>query len=108
MIELSHVDTCLPCYVLDHCNGSHEQLFGVSVDRSSRMYRVKADLLAEIRNFGDKIPESISEAEIESAVNALFAGIHPFTAFDCSLESVDDNTDEYCYAWFRATWESVE
>jgi len=43
--SLTHVDTCLSCYVQDHCNGDNELLLGVPVDRNTRAWQLRAALL---------------------------------------------------------------
>jgi hypothetical protein len=104
-LDITHVDTCLPCYVLDHCNGDDEQLIGVAVSRGSRVHHVRAELLNEILAYGDKVPEGITEADIVAAVTDCLKGLHPFAAWDSSLNA-DDESGESCYAWFRLSWES--
>lgn len=101
-----HIDTCLPCFVQNHCNGDSEQLIGVPVDSSTRYHHVKADLISEISSYDCKIPEGRTGEGI-AAVNEYFAGIHPLKTFDRSLDRrSDDDTGESCYAWFRLTWEN--
>lgn len=107
-LGIQHVDTCLSCYVLDHCNGDNEQLFGVAVDRNSRIWEVKAQLIAEIQVMGDKLPETITESDIYAAVKELFNGVHPLKVFEhMDYSFSDDDHGEYAYAWFRASWEGV-
>lgn len=108
-LKITHVDTCLSCFVLDHCNGDNEALFGVYVDSSSRMYSVKERLMEEILNMGDKIPDEISNYQVAAAIAECFAGVHPFKAFDSSLERASgEDCGEACQAWFRLDWEAEE
>ena len=102
-LDCSHVDTCLPCYVLDHCNGEDEMLVGVPVDRSTRHWQLRRDLEAEVFAYGDEIPEAVTDAQVSAAIAECFAGAHPLGTFNSSLGAGDD--DEPCYAWFRFTWE---
>lgn len=104
-LNVYHVDTCLPCYVLDHCNGETEMLIGVPVDKASRMHMVRRDLESEVRNYGDKLSDEFSDSDVANAIGELFQGVHPLKAFDKSLERAADETDESCYAWFRFAWE---
>lgn len=104
--NITHVDTCLPCYVLDHCNGDNEQLFGVMVDGTTRIYHIREYLNNEILIAGDKLPEWITETMINEAIDELTKGVHHLSKFDKSLEVSDYEMGESCYAWFRATWES--
>jgi hypothetical protein len=105
ILSIDHVDTCLPCYVLDHCNDDNEQLIGVAVSRGSRVHHVRAELLGEILAYGDKLPDTITESDIVAAVADCLKGLHPFAAWDSSLD-IDDESGESCYAWFRLSWES--
>jgi hypothetical protein len=104
-LDIAHVDTCFPCYMLDHCNGDDEQLIGVAVSRGSRVHHVRAELLDEILACGDKLPEDVTESDIVAAVADCLKSLHPFAAWDSSLEKYDE-TGESCYAWFLLTWES--
>jgi len=108
-LSISHVDTCLPCYVQDHCNGDSEMLLGVAVDRSSRNHQVRDSLIDEARNYGDKLPESISDDEVKAAIIDLFKRAHPFGTFERGLDrAADDDSGESAYAWFRFTWSEEE
>lgn len=104
VLIVSHVDTCLPCYVLDHCNGDDEALFGVPVSGSDRLYHVKRALKDEVRATGDKIPERYSDADVNAAIDEVFRGFNPFKVFDSSLETANEY-GESVYAWFRITWD---
>lgn len=105
-LSVRHVDTCLPCYVQDHCNGENEMLIGVPVDKASRMHTVRRDLAAEVRAYGDKLPAEFTDSDVESAIGDMFKGVHPLKAFDSSLDRASaDDMGESCYAWFRFTWE---
>lgn len=109
-LEIAHVDTCLSDYVLDHCNGDDEQLFGVHVDGATRVYTVKSDLASEIRAYGDKLPEEINDEQVAAAIAETFRGAHPLKTFDRRLDraSVDDDfSGEIAQAWFRASWAPV-
>lgn len=106
-LSISHVDTCLPCYVQDHCNGDDEMLLGVPVDSSSRNHQVRDSLIDEVRNYGDKLPDSITDNEVKAAIIDLFKQAHPFGVFERGLDKADDS-GESAYAWFRFTWESAD
>lgn len=102
-MQIIHVDTCLPCYVLDHCNGDNEALVGVPVDRATRHWQLRESLEREIFDYCDKIPADKDE-ELKAAIAELFAGVHPLSTFDSSLEPAADDWEESCMAWFRVTW----
>jgi hypothetical protein len=107
-LECYNVDTCLSCYVLDHCNGEDEMLVGVPVDRSTRYYQLKLELESEVAAYGDKLPDEIPERQVRDAIGECFAGAHPLATFDSSLDSAAAYEDgESVYAWFRFTWEHV-
>lgn len=102
-ISITHVDTCLSCYVLDHCNGDNETLLGVPVDSSSRVWNVIDGVMEELAN-DERIPDWVSERMIDEAIKDLRNGAHPFKTFDKSLEPNKENS-ETCFAWFRVTWD---
>lgn len=103
-MDLCHIDTCLSDYVLDHCNGDHELLLGVAVDRASRVHQVKAALQDEISGADVGKPGFDYDAA-HKAVDAAFAGAHPFKAWSKSLEPSTGEDTESVYSWFRLTWE---
>lgn len=100
-ISVDHIDTCLPCYVMDHCNGETELLLGVPVDRSTRYYQVRNELIDELHTLWDeRIPKGA-----ESAIKSVFTRVHPFKVFDNTLDSASEyESGESCYAWFRLSW----
>ena len=108
-MDLSHVDTCLSSYVLDHCNGDHELLLGVPVTLASRMYDVRQVLDSEINGAMCDKPGFDYDAA-HRAVAEAFKGVHPLKTFDRRLEPAepDDDMAESCYAWFRLSWEAPE
>lgn len=105
-MDLTHIDTCLSDFVLDHCNGDHELLLGVPVTLASRMYDVRNDLQSEINGLDTDKPGFDYDAA-HAAVAEAFKGVHPLKTFAPSLERSDPNDDmaETCYAWFRLSWE---
>lgn len=106
-MDLRHIDTCLSSYVLDHCNGDHELLLGVMVNRASRMFEVRNLLNEEIDGLDVAKPGFDYDAA-HGAVAEAFKGVHPLKAFDRRLEPTDPDDDmaECCYAWFRLSWEA--
>lgn len=103
---VSHIDTCLSCYVQDHCNGENEELFGVAVDGSMRVHHVKAALISEVHATVNKMPDG---ANYEAAIIEAFSGVHPFKTFDSSLEPASAYEDgESVYAYFRFSWDIEE
>lgn len=106
-VSCRHVDTCLPCYVQDHCNGDDECLLGVPVTGSDRVWHVRQCLEFDaMRGGADSFPDDMSDAAILAAIADAWRGAHPLKAFDSSLErATDDDMGESCYAWFRFTWE---
>ena len=108
-VTLYHVDTCLPCYVLDHCNGETEELVGVYVDASTRNHEVSAALLEELATNCDKLAEAGLESAARDAVAEAFEGLHPLACFGRMLPSRAEcaEAEEAPQAWFRFSWESV-
>lgn len=104
-----HIDTCLSCYVLDHCNGDHELLLGAYVTAESTMDDVKAELLSEI-GASDYDKPGFDYDAARAAIAEAFEGMNGDALFDSRLEPVDpdDDTAESCYAWFRLSWEAPE
>lgn len=104
-VTVRHIDTCLSCYVLDHCNGDNELLLGVSVDRGTRHYQLRAALLDEWHsNCDERVPESVTDDVFRSAVLDCFSSAHPLATFDRGLDySTEDS--ETCFAWFKVSWE---
>jgi hypothetical protein len=107
-MNLHHVDTCLPCFVLDHCNGANEELVGVYVDSGTRYYAVKAALLETLASHCDKIAAVGQEQAARDAIEQAFEGVHPFEVFDRGLPSRAECEEalDALQAWFRFSWES--
>jgi hypothetical protein len=105
-MNLSHIDTCLPCYVQDHCNGESEELFGVDVCAATRVWEVKADLIAAVEGHGDKIAEAGKDAEAIAAIHDWFKGLHPLARFGRLLPTRKElaEADDWPQAWFRFRW----
>jgi hypothetical protein len=108
-VSVRHVDTCLPCYVLDHCNGDDECLLGVPVSRADRVHHVKAALISEARQTFDTFPDDLPESAIESAIVEAWEGAHPLKAWDRSLDRDTGAEDgESVYSYFRFSWTREE
>jgi hypothetical protein len=107
-MNLHHVDPCLPCYVLDHCNGATEELVGVYVDSSTRYHEVKTALLDTLASHCDKIAEAGKEQAARAAIEEAFRGVHPFKVFDRRLPSRAECGEAFDVpqAWFSFSWES--
>lgn len=108
-LTLTHVDTCLSCYVPDHCNGDDETLIGVAVNSSSRCWHVLDGIREELSN-DNKVPAWVSSGMIEEAIRGLTdETYHPFKTFDKSLSSAESVSEdsETPIAWFRASWDAT-
>lgn len=106
----THVDTCLPCYLLDHMNGDNEMLLGVPVDGDSTFEMVRADLQAELGySTIDKPGFDFYLAQI--AIDSAFlehAGDDPFDPSLDVMSEADVEADvEAPQAWFRIAWEVI-
>lgn len=105
-LSIQHIDTCMPAYVQYHCNGEGELLVGVPVDRSTRYWQLLEDITEQLHN-AEKLPQSITQPMVDAAVAELRNRVHPLRCFDPSLDKASEDA-EFCYAWFRATWETEE
>jgi hypothetical protein len=109
LMELRHVDTCLPSYVLYHGNGPNKELFGISVCAGSRVWQVKADLVSAVESHGDKIAEAGKDSEALAAIQDWFNGLHPLKRFARLLPSRKEleGAEEWPQAWFVFAWGDV-
>lgn len=111
-MDLQHVDACLSCYVLDHCNGPRELLVGVPLFAGALNGDVKNDLLCALRDaeFDPDDKPGFDDDDARAAVVELFAFLDmaapwaPAVGLD-DLPDVDDELDgESCFSWFRFSW----
>lgn len=108
-LTIRHVDTCLSCYVLDHCNGETETLVGVPVTCETSFSDLREGLESEIRWTAQQ-PEGVTVADLHAALDDLFANVSDMSkSFDSSLEQPeayedDGGVGETCFAWFRMSW----
>lgn len=107
-VSIRHVDTCLSCYVLDHCNGERETLLGVPVNNGTTYEDVFLAVAAEWNEadlFGrEDVPgaEAFMEALLE-----LFTPVTKLnTLWEPSLEVSGEDDCETCFSWFRVSWEA--
>lgn len=104
VVSLSHIDTCLPCYLQDHHNRDGELLLGVPVDNEATYASVREDLRSEF-NGADYGVDDVTDEMFEAALAECFADAKPDALFDSSLEPGDDD-GEGPQAWFLLTWEA--
>lgn len=112
MLTIRYVETCLPCFVLDHCNGDNKELVGITVDGETTYSDLRESLMDEVKWNCDKLPTRYTSKDVAAAVADLFEcvadmGMH----FDSSLAMPDREEDfdgESCFAWFRLSWEPDE
>lgn len=112
--SVRHIDTCLSCYVTDHCNGDAELLIGVPVNGDTTYAEVREGLEREISALDlsgrlDDADLAPLYAAIRAAVLDEFSTVRDTAApFDASLEVAspddDESAGELCYAWFRVSW----
>lgn len=112
-MDLRLIDTCLPCYVLDHCNGPAELLVGVVVTHESCNVDVKNDLLCGIRDseFDEADKPGFDDDAAKAAVESFFADLEPMALWAPSSNiepRAEDDDGESCYSWFRLSWEAPE
>lgn len=106
MFSISHVGTCLSCYVQDHHNRDGEWLIGVTVDNTTTYAQMRDDLDMELSTGGMVDTPDWTAEEIKAALDDLFANANPEAFFDDSLEAATDDMIEPCQAWFLVTWDS--
>ena len=98
--SLSHVDTCLPCYLQDHHNRPGEVLLASSAHGDTRRKDVKAQLLNDMNS--QEMPDGFDYDAATAAIEAWFDVDSDDALFDNFLEAPgeDDDDGEYCYAYF--------
>lgn len=110
---VSHIDTCLSCYLYDHHNRDGELLLGVFVDADSTVGEVLDALADEYHQIGWEMGESRLGFDYEAG-EAAIAALKVENAdrleriFDSSLERVPEDEDdigEACQAWFLIHWD---
>lgn len=99
-----HVDTCLPCYLADHCNRSEDMLLQAEVNGTTSYQEVMDELLSQLH--GTMVEdETFDYDQAELAIREEFSNVlNMATPFDDSLESDDDDSEDSCYAWFVLSW----
>jgi hypothetical protein len=102
-LSLTHVDTCLACYLTDHCNGDDEVLFGVEVWRETTHGELKEGLIGEFLGSCDERLDDVAEEAFRAVVEAEFSGCDLTKPFDPSLDPLTEEDDggDPCVAWFR-------
>jgi hypothetical protein len=113
-----HIDTCLSCFLNDHHQRDGELLLGAIVFGDTTIGDVKNELLSEFDSVGWDLASDRAGYDHDKARKAildLFRDVHPMeldrTAFDSSLDLRDEEDDEsgdYCQAWFLITWDVPE
>jgi hypothetical protein len=109
---VTHIDTCLPCYLNDHHNRDGELLLGVFVDGNATVGAVLDDLLDEYRQIGYEMGENRMGFDYCAGLKAIEAEIAENSdnrgkLFDSSLEyhSEDEFSGDYVQAWFLIHWD---
>jgi hypothetical protein len=108
--NIRYIETCLPDYVQDHCNGKSETLLGIDVDASTEVWELEsmlANAWRELDSFEDE------PADLDAAFTSTLADM--FGAKDNSLFMPDlaqaveeDDADQSSVAWFRVSWSVYE
>lgn len=107
-MQVTHIDTCLGSFLLDHHNRPGELLIGVVVDGETSYQEVKDELQSELQN---RLLDA-GGFDYEAAANAIdeeFSTVSDMDKpFDSSLDVLtDEERDEMlepCQAWFLLTW----
>ena len=112
---VTHIDTCLSCYLTDHHNRDGELLLGVYVDGSTTVEAVLDGLRDEFRQFSD-LAEDRRGFDYDKALAAIEAvreenKENADELFDSSLEVPSDQDfdgGDYVQAWFLIHWDVPE
>ena len=111
-VSVSHIDTCLACYLQDHHNRGGEILIGVAVDGATTQAQVKTELLDEIARYDwPEDADHITDDMVNAAIDEAFSGVADTAAvFDSSLEVNESDNDwsDPVQAWFLITYDSAE
>lgn len=105
-LNVEHVDTCLPCYVLDHCNREGECLVGVPIDGSTTYAQARESLIEEATIYEAYLPEDMPDQVIIDAINEHFKSAEPKAVIDPNIGPHIEGEDCVCL-WFRFSWESA-
>lgn len=110
-MDLQHVDACLACYVMNHCNGPRELLIGVPLFAGALNGDVKNDFLCALRDaeFDPEDKPGFDDDAARAAIDSAFADLDPAApwapADGLDLQGVNDEPDgEQCFSWFRFSW----
>lgn len=108
-VTLSHVDTCLHCYLTDHHNREGEYLIGVPVDGATTNHAV-FDAIDDEINRGANLLEGVTDNAIDVAIAKFFKDADMTALFDSSLEVIgeDEDTGDMVQAWFLLEWSEEE
>lgn len=109
VVDVSHIDTCLACYLTDHHNRDGEVLIGVQVDGAMTNAEVLESVIEEFgRTDWPDDAENVTDDDVEAAVKAVFQNAKPNAPFDSSLEvnESDEDWSEPVQAWFLLTYSS--
>ena len=106
-VDISHIDTCLGCYLNDHHNRKGECLVGVYVDGNTTYAALREGLESELHSYGTDDQSRITDAMLSVAIEDCFKDTDSSEVFDDSLEvpAEDEEFDaDSCQAWFLVTW----
>lgn len=113
-LSISHIDTCLPCYLQDHHNREGEVLLQASVDGSTNYRQVHAALFDQWHNEAEvEIPEGYEVEQASAEIDAAFARAlqEEFSTvtkwdavFDPSLEMGNPDDGDSVHAYFLVTY----
>lgn len=107
-MDVTHIDTCLGCYLQDHHNRPGELLLGVPVDGSTT-YQEVLDALMDELTWRDADPSFDYGLAKVLAIREFETVSDMSKPFDSSLEvstEEDDGMQEDCQAWFLITWDA--
>lgn len=113
---VSHIDTCLSCYLNDHHQRDGELLLGVFVGPDSTVGEVLDAVADEYRQIGWELGETRLGFDYDAAKAAIDHlkidnADRLGRLFDSSLERIpegEEDMHEMCQAWFLIHWDVPE
>lgn len=97
---ITHLDTCFPNYLWDHCDRDDEFLLSIPVDKTIRADDLLQEALDYIKEYGVKIPNEIdtSSPAFQQALLYELRGAEP------SWWHVEPSEESEIWAHFRIYW----
>lgn len=111
--SISHIDTCLACYLTDHHNREGELLIGCAVSNETNIASLADDILHEISCCDEPSSEDVTDNMLRAAICDMLHSEDAFrdeTIWDAKLPPAPDpdDSDYTLQAWFVLSWSDDE